>query len=134
MESQKGSCFCGAVKYQLNAKILNVVNCHCNFCRSHSGAAFSTYAVVLDKSLEITEGKEHLTQFEPGDGKKHFCSQCGTPIFNVNKRYPRVCMIYLGTLEAPREVKPTLNVWCESQLPWVTALSSIESVDQTATG
>lgn len=134
MESQKGSCFCGEIKYQINAKILNVVNCHCNFCRTHSGAAFSSYAVVLHKSLEMTEGKEKLSHFELGEGKKHFCSRCGTPIFNVNKRYPRVCMLYLGTLENARTIKPMLNVWCESQLPWVASLSSIKSVDQGTEG
>lgn len=130
MDLHDGSCLCGEVKYKLNSEIMKVVNCHCNFCRSHSGAAFSTYAALPHASLEITKGQEKLSHFPMSDGKKHFCSQCGTPIFNLNKKYPGACMVYLGTLRKARDLTPTINVWCESKLAWVDTVSSIRSLAQ----
>lgn len=128
MDLHKGSCFCGEVDYRLNAEIKRVVNCHCHFCRSHSGAAFSTFVVVPFDSLEIAKGKEIISAFQFENGKKHFCGACGTPIFNVNKKYPGLCMIYLGTLEKAGDITPVVNIWCESKLGWVDTLSSIHSL------
>ena len=130
MRKLTGTCLCGEVRYRLNSEILNVVNCHCNFCRSHSGAAFSTYAALPHASLEITHGEDSLASFEEGEGKKHFCSKCGTPLFNLNKRYPGACMIYFGTLDDAGEIKPMVNVWTENKLDWVDSVLSIPSVAQ----
>ncbi|MBY0577126.1 MAG: GFA family protein [Gallionellaceae bacterium] len=130
MDLHKGSCLCGEVNYKLDSEIKRVVNCHCNFCRSHSGAAFSTFAVVPFASLEIAKGKEKISAFQFGGGEKHFCGTCGTPIFNVNKKYPGLCMIYLGTLEKAGDITPAVNIWCESKLGWVDTLSSIHSLAQ----
>ena len=130
MIGNHGSCICGEVKYRLNSEILSVVNCHCNFCRSHSGAAFSTYVVLPATSLEITDGQEKLNSFDVREGKKHFCSVCGTPVFNLNKRYPGVCMIYYGTLDNAENIVPVKNVWSENKLEWVDNISTIKSVAQ----
>ena len=130
MNKQKGACFCGAVKYELNSEILHVVNCHCDFCRSHSGAAFSTYAALPYTALEITQGTDKLSRFEIEEGAKHFCSVCGTPIFNLNEKYPGACMLYFGTLESARNIQPKVNIWCESLLPWVGSVTAIKSLDQ----
>ncbi len=130
MNNLKGSCLCGEVNYNLTSEILNVVNCHCDFCRSHSGAAFSTYVALPYTSLEITHGKDKLISFRAGEGEKHFCSLCGTPIFNLNNKYPGACMVYFGTLDNSRDITPKVNVWSESKLEWVESLASIQSVAQ----
>ncbi len=128
MSVHNGSCFCGEINFKLNAALLNAVNCHCNVCRAHAGAAFASYAVLPYGALEITRGQEKLGSFAIRDGRKHFCGTCGTPLFNVNNtRYPGLCMIYLGTLAQAREITPKINIWCESKLPWVDAVSAIPS-------
>ena len=128
VSTNNGSCLCGEILYRLNSRILNVVNCHCDFCRSHVGSAFSTYAVARFKSLEIIKGQDKINSYQINTGKKHFCSVCGTPLFNLNSKYPGACMLYLGSLENSRDIKPSVNFWCESKLKWVDEISSIESV------
>ncbi len=130
MNKLKGSWLCGEINYRLESKILNVVYCHCDFCRSQSGAAFSTYAALPYASLEITSGEESLGSFESGEGKKHFCKICGTPIFNLNNKYPGACMVYLGTLQGAKDIRPRVNVWCENQREWTKSISSIPSLPQ----
>ena len=130
MKEGNGSCGCGAVEYALTAKIMNVVNCHCNMCKEHSGASFSTYAVLPFTALEINKGGDEVSQYKLGEGQKHFCKKCGTPIYNTNKKYPGACMIFLGTLKNSTSYTPKINIWCESQFSWVSEVSKIDCLEQ----
>jgi hypothetical protein len=130
VNKQNGSCGCGAVEFRLNSEIVNVVNCHCNMCRRHNGSSFSTYAVLPFRFLEIIKGQEQIKEYSVGSGKKHFCEKCGTPLFNVNEKYPGACMLYIGTLHLADTLVPKLNVWCESKLAWVDALSDFPGLSQ----
>ncbi len=126
-----GSCYCNAVQFKVSGAPKAVVNCHCNFCRKHSGAAFSTYAAVLEAALEIVSGADSISSFKvEEDAHKHFCKQCGTPIFNKNARYPGMSMIYLGGISELSGIAPTANIYCESQLAWVPSIAEIRSFAQ----
>ena len=111
-----------------------VVNCHCNFCRGMNGAAFSTYAVVPRKFLSLV-GEESIAEYQIAEGFiKHFCRQCGTPLYNLNARYPKSCMIYLGALENSSTLIPAANIYCESMLAWVEQIASLEKFDKSVEG
>jgi hypothetical protein len=126
-----GSCFCNAVQYKLNVAPKAVVNCHCNFCRKHSGAAFSTYAVVPETALEITAGQDSISAFQIKEkAHKHFCKQCGSPIYNKNDRYQGLCMVYLGGIADSANIVPTANIYCESQLAWVPGIAEVRNFPQ----
>lgn len=126
-----GSCFCNAVQFKVSGAPKSVVNCHCNFCRKHSGAAFSTYVAVPEEALGITSGADSLATFKfAEDAYKHFCNQCGSPIFNKNARYPGLCIIYLGAIAEPSHFVPTANIYCESQLAWVPAIAELRAFPQ----
>ena len=126
-----GSCFCKAVQFKVSNAPKAVVNCHCNFCRKHSGAAFSTYAVVPEAALEIIAGEDSVSAFQfKENAHKHFCKQCGSPLFNKNERYPGMCMVYLGGITELLNIVPTANIYCESQLAWVPAVAEIRSFAQ----
>lgn len=130
MKQNNGSCGCGAVKYTLDSEIWNVVNCHCNMCKEHNGASFTTYAALALTGLKIKEGNEFITKYREGTGNKHFCKRCGTPLYNTNEKYPGACMIFFGTLNNSTQYTPKVNVWCESQYPWLNKLSEINSLQQ----
>jgi hypothetical protein len=123
-----GSCYCDSVQFKLNVAPRAVVNCHCDFCRRHSGAAFSTYAVVPETAFEISSGQDAIAVFElKADAFKHFCKRCGSPIYNKNARYPGLCMVYLGGLSGCSAIVPTANIYCDSQLAWVPELAGIRN-------
>jgi hypothetical protein len=126
-----GSCFCNAVQFKVSGAPKAVVNCHCNFCRKHSGAAFNTYVVVAETALELTSGQDSIASFQLKENAyKHFCKHCGTPIYNKNAKYAGLSMVYLGTVSASSEIVPTANIYCESQLPWVPAIAEIRTFQQ----
>jgi hypothetical protein len=126
MRSVSGSCLCGVVKYRATTDVRRVVNCHCGLCRRMNGSAFSSYAVIPFEALEIFGGTDLGTYAVTQRATKHFCSKCGTPIFNLNSKYPGACMLYLGAIEGSTEYSPSLNVYCESMLSWLESVTSIE--------
>jgi hypothetical protein len=126
-----GSCYCNAVQFRVNDAPRSVVNCHCNFCRKHSGAAFSTYVAVPEAALEITSGADFLSTFQfEEDAQKHFCKRCGSPVFNKNARYPGLSIIYLGMITESSSFVPTANIFCESQLAWVPSIAELRAFPQ----
>lgn len=119
------------MQFKVSGAPKSVVNCHCNFCRKHSGAAYSTYVAVPEEALEITSGADSLATFKfAEDAYKHFCKQCGSPIFNKNARYPGLGIIYLGAIAEPARFVPTANIYCDSQLAWVPAIAELRAFPQ----
>lgn len=130
-EKLSGACHCGAVRYDISGPVRAVVNCHCDSCRKRSGAPYSTYCVVAQEDLEIVQGQESLATYRVAEGsEKRFCAKCGSPLYNMNKRYPGVYVVYYGTLSEPSGLVPAVNVYCESKLPWVDTISGLRSFEK----
>lgn len=60
----KGSCFCGRIKFEITSDVSHVYFCYCSTCRKLSGAVFSCVSRVLTAGFNIVEGKEHLCLYE----------------------------------------------------------------------
>ena len=126
-----GNCGCGCVKFEIKAFKANVVNCHCNTCRNLNGCSFSTYFVVSEKGFSIIEGEKSLSKFSVSENAvKHFCKNCGTPIYNQNLKYPNLRMVHLGAINLKEEIKPNVNIFCQSKFSWVSFACEIPSFGQ----
>jgi hypothetical protein len=120
----KGSCLCGQVTFQVGGEVLNTASCHCNICRKNTGAAFNTVVMTKQDHFKIVSGEDKIRSFQLGErATKHFCEVCGTAVYNVNTQFPGIVLVPIGTLDDPGRFPPTLNVFCESMLPWVTELT-----------
>ncbi len=127
----QGSCLCGQVTFDIQ-HVLTVVNCHCTQCRQMSGAAFSSYVVVRDDHFGLTTGKDKVATYDATErATKHFCTSCGSAIYNVNPElHPGLSFVYLGTLDDHEGLTPKANIHCSSKLPWVDTLSSLHNFDE----
>lgn len=127
-DQRTGSCGCQAVRFTLNGRIRNVANCHCSRCRKLNGAPFSSYAVVAEEDLQVVAGAEDLACFElPSGARRYFCRHCGSPVCNSNPVYPGFRMVHLGTLDAPQELLPRMNIYCSTMLGWVPRITEFPS-------
>jgi hypothetical protein len=99
-----------------------------------NGSAFSSYVVIPHRTLSVL-GRENMATYDVAAGaRKHYCSKCGTPLFNLSDRYAGACMLYLGSLEPEPVGAPSLNVYCESMLGWVERIGSMERLEKGADG
>ncbi len=131
MSEATGSCRCATVKYLVKNDIKMAANCHCTICRKMTGGAFASIAIVDAADMEILEGKNALTAYEVSENAvKHFCSKCGSPIYNLHKGFPGKYMIPIGSLDNPAPITPAVNIHCENMLPWVGSIMEMTNFDK----
>lgn len=74
----KGSCLCGAVRWETGARPRDVVACHCGQCRKQSGHVWAASQVPAD-SLAIAG---EVRWFQASDAaRRGFCPACGSVLF-----------------------------------------------------
>jgi len=76
----KGSCQCGRVAFELDAKLDYVMECNCSLCR-RLGALWHG---ASDSSVRIAEGADDLKlyQFNTMTAKHYSCRHCGVHLFS----------------------------------------------------
>lgn len=79
-EMHKGSCYCGAVEYELHDVLRPSVACHCTQCRKTSGHYWSA-TQVSNENLIVTNDAG-LKWFRSSDtARRAFCKECGSSMF-----------------------------------------------------
>jgi len=114
----RGHCLCKAVQYVVSEEPLWCAHCHCGDCRRHTGSAVATFVGVDKDGLKLTAGEFGRIESSAGVYRS-FCSRCGTPMAYETDELPGEIHLYLGTLERPDEISPTLEVFCRERLPWL---------------
>ena len=82
--SHKGGCYCGSVRYQIDADPKVTMVCHCSICRRLQGSAMGSPATFFPvEGLKVTKGKELLTEFlSPRKYSRVFCEKCGSRLWS----------------------------------------------------
>ena len=115
----RGSCLCGAVRYEIDGPVGRPENCHCGMCRKAHGAAFSTNAVVPTEALRVIAGAQMLAEYESSPHRrKCFCRRCGSQLFIRRLNRPELTVVTLGTLDDDPGVRPIRHVFVGSKAPW----------------
>ncbi|HEY9050259.1 MAG TPA: GFA family protein [Gammaproteobacteria bacterium] len=115
----KGSCLCGAVKFEITGSIRNIVYCHCSQCRKAQGSAFATNGIVANEYFQLLTGEDKLTGYESTPGQtKYFCKICGSPIISKTETKPDQVRIRLGTIEDDISERPLAHIFATSKANW----------------
>lgn len=105
----KGSCLCGAVRFEVGCELEGPDACHCTQCRKSSGHYFAS--VNVPRSALKVEGAEHVNWFQSSEKvRRGFCGTCGSPLFwdPIFKDWTSLAM---GALEAPTNTKLALHIF-----------------------
>jgi hypothetical protein len=77
-DKHTGTCFCGAIEIEVAGTPLEMGYCHCNSCRSYSGAPFNAFMLWKAHDVTVTRGAELLGAFnKSGMSERRFCRRCG---------------------------------------------------------
>ena len=114
-----GKCLCGEVEVELTGVISEVIHCHCSLCRKNSGTAFATNGFINTEEFDITKGKTMLTSFSMKPGRnRHFCKNCGSPVYSSNEDDPSRLRIRLGILDGDIAERPMSHNFVSSKANW----------------
>lgn len=117
-----GGCFCGYVRYRVDAAPDSVTHCHCVNCRKASGAPVVTWATFPLAALEIVSGEPMEIVSPPESGSsalRSFCPRCGTQLTWRHDAGGPTVDVTAGSLDAPADLVPDEHVWASRQLPWL---------------
>jgi hypothetical protein len=115
----RGSCLCGAVRFELHGRPGPIAYCHCSLCQRASGSAFAINAPVRSEHLRWVAGRDAVTEYESSPGElRAFCSTCGSPVYRRRKGEPDSWRIRLGTLDGDPERRPLAHFWVSAKAAW----------------
>jgi hypothetical protein len=78
MPVHSGGCQCGAVRFQAQGPLRDVVFCHCSQCRRQTGLYYAATSVPSD-ALDVTG---HVTWYAASPhALRGFCANCGSALF-----------------------------------------------------
>ena len=82
-DSQKGSCFCGAVRFEISGEPLAIGYCHCASCRGWLAAPVYAFTMWPADAVTVTAGGDRVATFlRTPDTISHrqFCTTCGSAV------------------------------------------------------
>ena len=95
-----GACLCGAVRYEVNGPLRDVLVCHCEECRRWHGHS-AAYTAARREDLVLVEPRGLRWILSPRSdarARRGFCSECGSSLFWDAPDRPTVS-IAAGTLD-----------------------------------
>ena len=123
MPKISGSCLCGSVRYSSPAEPVLVAICNCPNCQKQTGTSFSIIVAVPTGSLRFASNEPSVYEDVGISGlpvHRHFCSNCGSPIYSDVESTPDLQYVKAGTLDDTSWMKPTMGIWCDAAQPWFT--------------
>lgn len=92
------TCACGAIEVGINGPVLSMLLCSCLDCQKASGTGHSSVAIVAATALSVRGAPKSFNR--PSDSgaifTRHFCPDCGTPIYGRSSRAPDMRMVPIG--------------------------------------
>jgi len=105
----RGSCLCGAVRFEVSVPLPPPDACHCHQCRKQSGHYFASTDVPR-ASLTI-HGEETVRWYASSERvRRGFCSVCGSALFwdPIHKDSIGVAM---GAFDTPTETHLHIHIF-----------------------
>jgi len=108
------------VQFEVELPFLRVNHCHCTTCQKHSGTVHSTSGRITPDQLRITKGEELIKWFQPSpsEGRKTFCSNCGSSLFGGAYPDGPHISVRFGVLDDDPGQRPQMRTYVSSTPPW----------------
>jgi hypothetical protein len=126
----KGSCHCRAVRFSVQShQPVPFMRCYCSICRKTAGSGGFAINLGADNATLKVQGREHLSVYRArlrngrrSQGQRHFCKQCGSPLWLWDPRWPELVHPHAGAVDTPLPVPPKVtHVMLDSKPDWVAA-------------
>ena len=127
-----GRCHRGDVQFEAKVDPKRVGICHCTDCQIFSSSAFRTSVLVPSVDFRLLTGQ--LTRYEKTSesGSSRcllFCGRCGTHIYGSSGNAEgALYSLRVGVLTERAELPAVVQVWCQSEVPWLSRLADIRRI------
>lgn len=122
-----GGCHCGKVRFTAEVDPAKVVACHCLDCQILAGAPFRTVVMARSEHFHLTgDTQRYVKTADSGNRRAQvFCPECGTPLYAGAPDNPPVVTIRVGCVDQREQLKPVVQIWQHSAMPWLQDLARL---------
>ncbi len=119
MSTFRGSCTCGAVRFEADAPPKFVAHCHCVNCRRAHGAGSVTWAGFPEGQFRLTAGEGELRRYRTEtEATRSFCGTCGSPMFFASPRWAGEVHVAVACLDDPIAPLPGGHAYADRAPAW----------------
>ncbi len=112
-----GSCFCGAIQYEISRPLREAQSCHCSRCRKVFSGAGSAFGFLDGDCLRWVQGEDHLSRYATHESwELAFCGTCGSTLGGMYEGIVRG--VTLGTIDGDPGIQLARHIYVGSKAPW----------------
>lgn len=126
----RGSCLCGAVRFEVSGDFDAFFLCHCSRCRKDSGSAHAANLFSASATIAWLAGRERVTSWRLPRSRhaRSFCGACGSALPSVQMD-GALLVVPAGSLDDPIAIRPTAHTSCASRADWDIGLEHVAKLD-----
>lgn len=126
----KGSCLCGAVRYEVSGQIESFYLCHCTRCRKATGSAHAANLFSTTARVRWISGENVIGRFSVPNTKhsRSFCKQCGSPV-PTTQMEGALWVVPAGGLDGDVPHRPNAHIFGAERAAWDLDLDSVHTFD-----
>lgn len=116
----KGSCLCGAVRYEVTGEPTRFLHCHCSRCRKATGTGHASNLFLQPGALRWLAGEELVRAYKVPEAKRFtnvFCATCGSRLPRVVPELGGV-VLPAGSLDDEAPIRPQARIFAGSRADW----------------
>lgn len=119
-----GRCYCGSCTWQSVGQPNWVCHCHCESCRRHCAAPFTSFFGV-DNGCWLWTGNEPQARQSSAGVTRYFCAECGTHMAYHNVKWDHEMHFYLACMDDPDQLQPQFHVHWQEKLSWLPVVDDL---------
>lgn len=126
----KGSCLCGACRYEVEGDFDHFYLCHCEKCRKDTGSAHAANLFSNTAKLKWIKG-ENLVRTYNHQSQGHiksFCTICGSALPNIQMN-GQLIMVPAGSIDGDMNMRPQGHIYYKSKANWDESLEDVTIYD-----
>jgi hypothetical protein len=130
-DKHRGSCLCGAVRFEVEGDFERFYLCHCQRCRKDTGSAHGANLFSSSATLKWLSGEGQVRVFNlPNTRHRHcFCSTCGSALPDMQMN-GALLKVPAGSLDTDVPVRPDAHIFVASKANWDQALEKVPLIDR----
>ncbi|MCZ7680221.1 MAG: GFA family protein [Sandaracinaceae bacterium] len=108
----RGSCLCGAVRFEVEGSLPPPDACHCTKCRKHSGHVLASTDVK--RAALTVHGAEHVRWYRSSEKvRRGFCETCGSSLFfdPLDQAKHDWIGVAMGAFDGPTETSLKIHIF-----------------------
>ena len=110
-----GGCLCGAVRFELDPPLRDVLVCHCSLCR-RSGTLAGAYTSVESDRFRLVVDSGLTWYTDVNNRERGFCRTCGATLFWRSDA--AAISVSAGALDDPAGLRTRAHIFADSAATW----------------